>query len=111
MLDDAAYQQLHSTAARLAAGLHSAIGEAGLPITVPLIGSLIGLHFNDTPAFDYVTAKTTDVEAYKRFFHGMLQRGVALAPGAYEILFPGLAHSDAVVDAIVNRAIDAAKSV
>ena len=111
LLDDTAYAQLYATAARLAAGLHEAISAAGLPITVPLIGSLIGLHFNDTPAIDYVSAKTTDVEAYKRFFHGMLQRGVALAPGAYEILFPGLSHSDAVVDAIVNRAIDAAKSV
>jgi glutamate-1-semialdehyde 2,1-aminomutase len=111
LLDDDAYVQLHATAARLADGLYGAIAGAGIPIVAPVIGSLVGLHLADTPAIDYVSAKTTDVEAFKRFFHGMLRRGVAMAPGAYEILFPGLAHTDAVVDAIINRAIDAAKDI
>lgn len=111
LLNDAAYSQLYASAARLADGLREAISSVGIPITVPVTGSLIGLHFNATPAIDYVTAKTTDVEAYKRFFHAMLRRGVAMAPGAYEILFPGLAHTDAVVDEIVNRAIDAAREI
>ncbi|RZV47929.1 MAG: hypothetical protein EX269_03620, partial [Acidimicrobiales bacterium] len=35
---------------------------------------------------------------YPRFFHELLKRGVALAPGPYEILFPGLAHTDAIID-------------
>lgn len=111
LLDDDAYTTLHATAARLGDGLRQAIGDAGLPITVPVIGSLVGLHFNDSPAIDYVSAKTTDVEAYKRFFHAMLRRGVALAPGAYEILFPGMAHTDLVVDLIVHKATEAARDI
>jgi glutamate-1-semialdehyde 2,1-aminomutase len=41
----------------------------------------------------------------------MLDRGVALAPGAYEVLFPGLAHTDDVVDRIGAAALDAAAAV
>ena len=43
---------------------------------------------------------------YPRFFHAMLRRGVALAPGAYEVMFPGLAHDDAVLDRVVEVAGD-----
>ena len=47
---------------------------------------------------------STDEALYGRFFHAMLSRGVALAPGAYEALFVGLAHTDAVLDEIIEAA-------
>ena len=46
------------------------------------------------------SAQRTDTARYAAFFHAMLDRGVALAPGAYEVMFPGLAHTDAVVDEV-----------
>ena len=48
---------------------------------------------------------------YAAFFHALLAPGVALAPGAYEVAFPGLAHDDAVIDAIVEAAGEAAADV
>ena len=48
---------------------------------------------------------------YPRFFHELLQRGVALAPGAYEILFPGLAHTDEIIDETLAAMADAAAAV
>ena len=45
------------------------------------------------------------------FFHALLRRGVALAPGAYEVMFPGLAHDDSVMDRIVEAARAAAAEV
>ena len=48
---------------------------------------------------------------YGRFFHAMLRRGVALAPGPYEVLFPGLAHDEAVLTRVVEAAADAAAEV
>ncbi len=48
---------------------------------------------------------------YPRFFHAMLRRGVALAPGAYEVMFPGLSHSDEVLASVVSAAGDAATEV
>jgi glutamate-1-semialdehyde 2,1-aminomutase len=48
---------------------------------------------------------------YAPFFSAMLERGVALAPGPYEAMFPGLAHLDAHLDAVVEAAADAATEV
>ena len=48
---------------------------------------------------------------YPKVFHALLERGVALAPGAYEALFPSLAHDDAVVDETIEIAADAASAV
>jgi glutamate-1-semialdehyde 2,1-aminomutase len=103
-LDDATYAELARRATRLADGLRAALGSAGLPIQVPVVGPLLGLHFSATPAVDYDTARTTDEAAYARFFHALLAQGVALAPGAYEVAFPGLAHDDAVLDEVIAAA-------
>ena len=103
-LDDGTYDVLSGRAERLAAGLRDAIASAGLPITTPVVGPLLGLHFSDIPAVDYDTARATDEDAYARFFHAMLHEGVALAPGAYEIAFPGLSHTDDVIDEVIEAA-------
>jgi glutamate-1-semialdehyde 2,1-aminomutase len=50
-------------------------------------------------------------DTYARFFHAMLRRGVALAPGAYEIMFPGLAHDENVFARVVEAAGEAAAEV
>jgi glutamate-1-semialdehyde 2,1-aminomutase len=111
LLDLEAYHRLSATAARLQAGLQAAMDGAGLPVTVPRVGTLVGLHCSRTAATDYDSARSTNAALYASLFHALLRRGVALAPGAYEALFPGLAHDDAVVDAIVTRAAEAAAEV
>ena len=107
LLDAAAYERLEATAARLADGLAAAVPGAA----VGRVGPLVGLFFSPPMPRDYDEAKTTDTERFARFFHAMLDRGVALAPGAYEILFPGLAHTDEVVDEVVAAAADAATTL
>jgi glutamate-1-semialdehyde 2,1-aminomutase len=111
LLDHEAHRFLDGQAACLAEGLRGALGEAGLAAVVTTAGPLIGLHFGATAPHTYAEARTTDEAAYAAFFHAMLRRGVALAPGAYEVLFPGLAHDDAVMDRIVATAADAAAEV
>jgi glutamate-1-semialdehyde 2,1-aminomutase len=106
-LDAAAYERLVATATRLADGLAGAVPG----LVVPRFASLVGLFFSPEAPSDYQAAKATDTERFARFFHGMLDRGVALAPGAYEITFPGLAHDDAVVDEVVATAGAAAAAV
>jgi glutamate-1-semialdehyde 2,1-aminomutase len=110
-LDDDVFKLLASRAERLGAGLHDALRAAGVAVTVPVVGPLVGLHFNATAAVDYDTARTTDVRRYGAFFHAMLDRGVALAPGPYEVAFPGLAHDDAVIDGVLDAAAAAAREV
>jgi glutamate-1-semialdehyde 2,1-aminomutase len=108
LLDDAAYDRLRATATRLAGRLEKAFAGAGVDAVIPRVSSLVGVHLGATAPRNYVDAKTTDVDRYRRFFHGMLERGVAMAPGAYEVLFPGLAHTDADIDAIGDAADEAA---
>ncbi|HYI61416.1 MAG TPA: glutamate-1-semialdehyde 2,1-aminomutase [Acidimicrobiales bacterium] len=109
LLDAAAQARLEATAARLGTGLAAALADAGLPGHVPVVGPLVGLHLGPVAAVDYETARATDTAAYARLFHALLDRGVALAPGPYEVLFPGLAHDDAVIDEVVALARDAAR--
>jgi glutamate-1-semialdehyde 2,1-aminomutase len=111
LLDDAAYARLEATAARLGAGLQAALDGAGIVAKVPVEGTLVGLFMGDELPLDYDGARRTDTATYARLFHALLDRGVALAPGPYEIMFPGLAHGDAVVDEIVATAADAAHAV
>jgi glutamate-1-semialdehyde 2,1-aminomutase len=111
LLDKAAYAALASTAERLAAGLRDAFDAVGVTAVVPQVDSLVGLFFCADAPVDYVTAQRTDTTAYAAFFHALLERGVALPPGAYEVLFPGLAHTVDVVDEILAAATDAAASL
>ncbi len=111
LLDDDAYATLTATAARLGAGLEDALRGAGLAVRVPVEGTLVGLFAGDVLPVDYDTARTTDTALYAALFHALLDRGIALAPGPYEILFPGLAHTDAVIDQVVEVAAEAATEV
>ena len=73
-------------------------------------GTLLGLFFGDRPAHDYDTARACDEKAYAAFFHAMLERRVALAPGAYEAVFVGLAHDDAELARVAELAAGALPS-
>jgi glutamate-1-semialdehyde 2,1-aminomutase len=111
-LDDAAYARLEHTAARLADGMARVFAEAEVAAVVPRVGPLVGVFFTDVAPHDFDTA---DVAArngvYPKVFHALLDRGVAWAPGAYEVLFPGLAHDDDVVDASLSALADALASL
>jgi glutamate-1-semialdehyde 2,1-aminomutase len=107
-LDEDAYRELSERAGGLASGLRAAAEKAGVALQVPVVGPLVGLAFAERPVVDYVGAKAAAAgPAYPQFFHAMLGRGVALAPGAYEIAFPSLAHRDVDVEATVSAAEEA----
>ncbi|CAN5682609.1 glutamate-1-semialdehyde 2,1-aminomutase [soil metagenome] len=110
-LDAAAYARLEATAAALGAGLQQAFDDAGVAARVPVVGTLVGLHLGGTEPVDSVSAQGTDTAGYAAFFHAMLDRGVALAPGPYEILFPGLAHTPDLVDEVIDKASAAAQTL
>jgi len=112
LLDDGAFDRLEATATRLADGLAAAFADAGLAAVLPRVGSLLGVYFGGVPPIDFDEAKVlADNGLYPKVFHALLDRGVALAPGAYEALFPSLAHGDEVVDETIGLAADAAAAV
>jgi glutamate-1-semialdehyde 2,1-aminomutase len=112
LLDGDAHARLTATATRLAAGLAGAFADAGLTAILPRVGPLLGLFFGATNPTDFDEAQVlAENGVYPKVFHALLERGVALAPGAYEVLFPSLAHDDEVVEATITAAADAAASV
>ena len=104
------YIELAARARHLAALLRDACAAAGFAARFPVVGTLLGIVCGDVPApVDFAGAKRTDEAAYAAFFQAMLAEGVALAPGAYEAIFVGLAHTDDVLDEIAAAAARAAR--
>ena len=89
---------------RLMSGLATAAAAAEIPVQAASVGTMAGIFFNDRPVSDYETAKTSDTTRYARFFHGLLQRGVYLAPSQFEALFLSAAHTDEDVDSTIAAA-------
>lgn len=99
-----AYDALEAKGARLEEGLRRAIAAAHAPCTVNRAGSLATLFFSPEPVRDYESAKASDVDAFARYFAGMLDRGFLIAPSQFEGLFLSLAHSDDEIDAFSRAA-------
>jgi glutamate-1-semialdehyde 2,1-aminomutase len=106
------YTALSRQAADFALALTDAIASAGLHAQCPVEGPLVGLYLSREPFaapqnFEQVRPLAEN-GLYRSFFHGMLDRGVALAPGAYEIMFLSLAHDDGDLVATIDAAREAA---
>jgi glutamate-1-semialdehyde 2,1-aminomutase len=109
LLDQASYRMLAGRAEQLAAGLAKVIGEAGLAVQLPRVEGLVGIYFAEEPVRDADAARRSVANGrYRRFFHAMLARGIALAPGPYEIMFPGLAHAPDDIERTIDIASAAA---
>ncbi len=102
--DPSAYRRLEALGARLQAGLQAAAGEAGVPLTVNRVGSMLTGFFTEGPVTDFASAKRSDTARYAKFFHAMLARGVFLAASQFEAAFVSLAHSEADIDSAAQAA-------
>lgn len=106
------YMELLARARSLSAMLRDACSSVGISAQFPVVGTLVGMHFGDALTdvpTNFDEAKTTDEKLYAKFFHALLSGGVALAPGAYEALFVGLAHTDDVMTELAERVATALK--
>ena len=101
------YGQLEEKTQYLANGLRTILDKKGLPYSINQTGSMISLFFSATPVVDFQTAALANNEYFNRFFHGMLDRGVYLAPSSFETWFLAITHSQALLD----RTLDAAEQV
>jgi glutamate-1-semialdehyde 2,1-aminomutase len=110
-LTDDHYAELERRATTLTTGLAAALADAGIAAQAPRAVTLAGLFFRADPVTDYAEAQAADAAAYARFFHGMLDRGVYLAPSAFETMFPSLAHTDDDIARTIERAAEASRDV
>jgi glutamate-1-semialdehyde 2,1-aminomutase len=105
-LDADVYMELMARARRTSALLRDACAHAGIAAQFPVVGTLVGMYFGDAlhhAPTNFDEAKTTNESLYAQVFHALLSGGVALAPGAYEAVFVGLSHTDAVLDQLADR--------
>jgi glutamate-1-semialdehyde 2,1-aminomutase len=99
------YESLTATTTALVDGLATAAADAGIALATECEGGMFGLVFTDAPSvrsFDQVAA--ADVERFTKFFHGMLDQGVYLAPSAFEAGFVSAAHGDDEINATIAAA-------
>lgn len=104
MLGPDAYAALESLGARLEAGLRDAAQSAGVPVQVVRCGSMFCGYFTDLPVHDLADAMKSDRGRFARYFHGMLDAGVCLAPSQFEAGFLSTAHTPADIDRTIEVA-------
>jgi glutamate-1-semialdehyde 2,1-aminomutase len=88
-------------------GLEAAARDAGVPFTTNRVGGMFGLFFSSERVDTYTQAMACDTAAFNRFFHAMLERGVYLAPSAFEAAFMSSAHGEEELAATVAAAREA----
>lgn len=81
------FKSLEEKTAYLGKGMDAVLRAANIPFTINRVGSMISVHFDANPVYDFNTAKNGDNETFKKFFHGLLNRGIYIAPSAYETWF------------------------
>ena len=96
------YDKLTATTQKLANGIKDAAQAAGLPITAGSVSAMFGFFLCNGPVRNFEEAKATDAERFGKLHRAMLERGVYLAPSAFEAGFTSLAHSDADIEATIN---------
>jgi len=98
------YERLGAATRSLCDGLVSAARKRRVPFSAQSVGGMFGLYFRAAPPSTYAEVMQCDAEAFKRFFHAMLERGVYLAPSAYEAGFVSAAHTQQDIAATVAAA-------
>lgn len=111
LLQPEVYQQLERQAVKLQLGLEKNAQELGVPMTVNRVGSMVCPFFTDKHVINYDTAKSSNLDHFRRYFANLLNSGVSVAPSQFEGMFVSAAHSDADIDATIEANYHALKNL
>jgi glutamate-1-semialdehyde 2,1-aminomutase len=106
-----AYHRLEQLGAQLEAGMKDAAKAAGVPVQFNRLGSMFCGYFTADPVHNLADAMKSDRERFKKFFHGLLEAGVYLAPSQFEAGFLSTAHSEAAIERTVRAASDVLRTL
>ncbi|MFQ5612310.1 MAG: glutamate-1-semialdehyde 2,1-aminomutase [Anaerolineae bacterium] len=98
------FEQLAARARQLSRGIGAAAEAAGIPVYQTQAGTMFCTYFSDQAVTNWATASRADTARYARFFRGMLERGVYLAPSQFEAGFMSLAHTDEIIEETIAAA-------
>ena len=99
---DGFFDCLSDQTSKLMAGMKQAADAAGIPFSTDSVGGMFGFYFTDQVPTSFDAVTKSNIDAFKVFFHAMLDEGVYLAPSAYEAGFTSIAHDNAVLDEIIT---------
>lgn len=105
------FKSLEEKTAYLEKGIDAVLTDANIQFTINRVGSMISVHFDANPVYDFNTAMNGDNETFKKFFHGLLNRGVYIAPSAYETWFITDALSYEDLDFTIHAIAEVAKEL
>lgn len=106
------HADLAEKATRLCEGLRKAAKEKGIPLTTNQVGGMFGVFFTEADSVtSFAQVCECDAERFKKFYHAMLDKGVYLAPSAFEAGFVSSAHTNDDIDATINAAADVFSSL
>jgi glutamate-1-semialdehyde 2,1-aminomutase len=106
-----AYARLEQLGAQLEAGMKDAAKAAGVPVQFNRCGSMFCGYFTSEPVWNLADAMKSDRERFKKFFHGMLEAGVYLAPSQFEAGFISTAHSEKDIEKTAKTAAKVMKGL
>jgi glutamate-1-semialdehyde 2,1-aminomutase len=98
LMTEAQYERLERLSQRLQDGLERSAREAGVPLTVNRVGSMVCPFFTEKRVVGYETAKSADAAKFRSVFAGLLDGGVNVAPSAFEGWFVSTAHTEEDID-------------
>lgn len=98
------YENLTALTRRLADGLAASAKAHGIEFTADSVGGMFGLYFAAHAPQNYGDMARSNIDAFKRFFHGMLDRNTAFGPSAYEAGFVSAAHTPELIDETIATA-------
>jgi len=105
------YDRLEALGARWADGMQQATTDAGVDAAIAHCGSMVGMYFHPGPVTNYTQVQGADTELFQRYFRGMLDAGIYLAPSAFEAGFISTAHTEELIDETTAAAAKVLKEV
>ena len=106
------YQELTKTTEKLVSGIKQRAAQAGISMATNQVGAMFGLFFTQAEnVSSFAQVMECDQELFKRFFHGMLEQGIYLAPSAFEAGFVSAAHSKEDIETTLDAASAVFKSI
>ena len=98
------YAELEKRGKQWVLGMRKAATEAGVDAVIDHCGSMVGMFFTTGPVNNYADVQRADTEMFKRYFRGMLDAGIYIAPSAFEVGFLSTAHTQEIVEETVASA-------
>ena len=105
------FESINKKTEYLHKGLNAALTSEGVKFTINRVGSMISVHFSEKPVIDFASAAAANNENFKKFFHGMLNEGIYIAPSAFETWFLCDALSYGDLDATIAACGKVAKTL